>query len=89
MFPEPEYLPTSASKVTVNLSVPIHVLLQLGNPIRLIGLGNRPMVRAAMPKATIDEDCYLSPREGNVKVDHFPGGQSYRIVLPEAETTPM
>lgn len=56
MLPNPEYRPTFCSQVSRNASVPSHVGSNPGFPECAVRLGQLKMLRAPVPKATIDKD---------------------------------
>jgi hypothetical protein len=44
---------------------------------------------AAVPKATVQEDCHARPRKGNVGTDGTTTGNDDRQVYAEAQSMPM
>ena len=83
VFPEPQHAPTGFSKSEVRYLVPVHVPLELGYPICLVGLRDRSVLRTAVPEAAVDEHGYPSPSEGDVTVDCLAVRPTDCIVLPE------
>ena len=66
MFPEMQDIPSIRFKPFIFCFGSLNVLLQLGHPIFLIGLGNVGVLGAAMPKAAINEDSQFLRWKGNV-----------------------
>jgi len=55
VLPYPNYTPSGAPKFSTNQPVSFPILGVLSKPKRLVGLGKRVVLRATMPKATINE----------------------------------
>lgn len=66
MFPNTDDKPPLRSEATVGFSVPEHVTVDLGSPIVDIRLGRYEVLRAPMPKATVDENSNSRFREHEI-----------------------
>ena len=66
VLPDADDLPPEIVKTLVGVSVPFNVLPDFPSPPFDIGLWPRPMDRAIVPEASIDEDCQTSTRKDDV-----------------------
>lgn len=62
MLPYAKYPPAGVLYSLGLTLIALPVLHQLGQPVPLVGLGIRRVLRAAVPEATIYEDRYPRPR---------------------------
>ena len=70
VLPYPDDLPSQRGQSLVNLTTALHVPLKFGFPIVIVRKGDPPMVRAAMPEASVNEDSEPRLREYNVDTDN-------------------
>lgn len=68
MLPDPDDPPSGQRQQRVGFLVTYYVPLKLGSPIVGIGLGNRTVLWAAMPKAAVDEDRNSRWAEDDVRL---------------------
>jgi hypothetical protein len=50
MFPDPHYLPALGGKLEIGLQISSGVCFELAAPPHRVGLGERPVLRTAMPE---------------------------------------
>ena len=55
MFPDAKHTPAHCPQLTVHLSVPCLVRIQLGGPERAVALGSRGVLGTAVPEAAIPD----------------------------------
>jgi hypothetical protein len=67
MSPKAQYLPSSRSQSRIVSTVASDVYIQLDLPPLSVRLRLRPMDRAAMPKAAVDEDRHPLPRKHDIR----------------------
>ena len=67
MLPDSDDFPARCLQERIRLRIPLYVALELRSPVLLIRPGNRAMVRAKVPEATIDEDSDLRGAEDDVR----------------------
>lgn len=85
MLPHPDDGPSSGGKSRGHLTIPLGVPCQLRAPIARVDLRHRPVIRAAVPEASVDEDRHLGSCEGDVDVRSEPVKPNEEV-LPEAQS---
>lgn len=68
MGPEPQHLPPRLDEQGSYPVIPGTVASELLYPPRLISLWDRTVIRTAVPKTSVDEDCDLFTWEGYVNI---------------------
>src|SRR5829696_4351849 len=67
------------------LGVPLHVGLELGKPIRGIRRRKATVLRAAMPKAAVDEDRHSGARKDHIRTNaRLPKSHQVIDSIPQA-----
>ena len=67
MLPDAYDKPSGGLELSIVASVPRHVSVELGSPVREVRAWVRQMLRASVPKATVDEHSDSCLREHDVR----------------------
>lgn len=88
MFPDANYLPAGASEKGVINPVSFNIAQEFGRPVARVDLRLTSVLRAAMPEAAIDENCYASSSKDNVG-SYSARADAEEQILAEPVTGPM
>jgi hypothetical protein len=82
VLPDSHYSPTSAGQCSIDPLVSVHVAIELGRPVPLVGRGAAPVLGAHVPEAAVDKHSDLTRREDDVGPDLDAFWEAEEQVLP-------
>lgn len=71
MFPESHNFPTRMIQSDVRGSITLDISFELRSPVPLVCCWLPAMLRAYMPEASIDENCYFAGSKDNVRTNLY------------------
>ena len=80
MFPDPDHQPAGVGQQSVLPAVTRGIGVEFRSPERDVGGGHFAVLRAAVPKAAVDEDNDPGPREGDVGPDESARGPDGKVL---------
>ena len=76
VLPDPHNPPAFGSEGLLNVLVPILIFLNLFSPEFSVSVGDRTATSAAMPKATVQENCKARSGENDIRAARKPRAMS-------------